>query len=95
MFEFLGLAIGLYLLAKILSGVVRGTRLRTMLKACDFAEERGVPSVFCGEAIAQQNYETLRSARALIAQNEPEVRMLDVYEQFGLAIIAMHKAQEN
>ena len=87
--------LALLLFIKVVMGILKGLRIRMLLKACDVAHEHGVPNNFATDMIAPNNYEILKLARNTIASQRPQYRMLDVYEQYGIAIAYIYQEESD
>ena len=99
MLEVIGGAVVLWLLWKIgvgiARGIARGLRLKTMMNAQDLACDHGVPREFAQAATDPNYYHLLRSAHAEIVSLSPDIRTMDVYEQYATTIVAMYKAESD
>lgn len=91
MFELIGIvvtALVVWVIAKkvFLTGV--GTTLK---KAVEHAVSEGVPREYADEAIAQ-GYDKLSETRKVLAKANPSFSALDVYQQYGNAIIVRYNS---
>lgn len=68
-----------------LSGSIKGT----LSRAVDFAATQGVPRHFSMEMI--QHNDSINSARNIIVKLDPLMAELDVYEQYGRALIMIYE----
>jgi len=93
MLEFMGLAIVIYIAWVIIKGAASGALRATMTKAVEYASGRGVPRDEAQAMVVQR--EVMKSAIQTMGQHDPKFRMLDVYVQYGEAIIMMWKGYQS
>lgn len=88
MFEVIGIAVVVYFLFKLISGVVRGAIRGTLSRARDKAVSNGIPYEFAVDVTNDPRL--LKKARRLLVVDHPEVAEYDVYAQYACAIAYLY-----
>lgn len=88
MFELIGMAVVLWIVWGIGKSIVGGSIRGTLFRARDYAENVGVPPDFSKELIEYPDI--LKQARRELASGDRDFAALDVFEQYGKAIVHLH-----
>ncbi|WP_143515169.1 hypothetical protein [Pseudomonas putida] len=89
MFEFIGICFVIFVAWRVAKRVLSLGVNKTLRRAVDFAVEHGVPRDFAVTIIS--NRSIMNEALNSLKGTKPSVSSLDVYQQYGLAIIMMHE----
>ncbi len=89
MFEFIGICFVIFVVWRVAKRVCSSAVSKTLRRAVDFAVEHGVPRNFATTII--NNRSTMNEALNSLKGTKPSVSSLDIYQQYGLAIIMMHE----
>lgn len=89
MFEVIGMVVVGWIVWSIAKGVISGGLKATLFRAVDFAYTHGVPRHFSIEMIKRPDI--IKTARNTLAKRDPNIAALDVYEQYGRALIMMYE----
>lgn len=89
MFEFIGICFVIFVVWRVAKRVFSLGVNKTLRRTVDFAVEHGVPRNFAATIINNRNI--MNEALSSLKGAKPSVSSLDVYQQYGLAIIMMHE----
>lgn len=89
MFEFIGVCVVTYVVWCIAKRLIFGGISKTLSRAAIFAVGYNVPDSFAVNII--KNPSVMREALKVLKENKPAVSTLDVYEQYGLAIVMLYE----
>jgi hypothetical protein len=88
-FEFIGVCVVTYVVWCIAKRLIFGGISKTLSRAAIFAVGYNVPDSFAVNII--KNPRVMREALKVLKENKPAVSTLDVYEQYGLAIVMLYE----
>lgn len=89
MFEFIGICFVIFVVWRIAKRILSSGINKTLRKAVSFAVEHGTPRDFASKII--NNRSVMSEALNSLKSSKPSVSSLDVYQQYGLAIIMMYE----
>lgn len=89
MFEFIGVCVVAFVVWRIAKKLIFGGLNKTLSRAVTFAIKHDVPHSFAVNIIKKPS--VMREARVILKNNKPEFSTLDVYEQYGLAIVMLYQ----
>ena len=93
MFQLIGIIFVCWILWSIFKILSKGATKATLHNAIDFAAAHGVPRDFAKMIV--ENPSIMNNARDVMVKHHPNFATLDVYEQYGRAIIMMYEGAES
>jgi hypothetical protein len=92
MFEFIGMAVIAWIVWLVGKAILVGSIKHTMLRACDYAENIGIPREFSNAMVGRP--EILKQARRALANGNRDFAEMDAFEQYGQVIASLYSAEK-